>query len=218
MHATPSFDWLLFDLGGVIIDFTGPADLANLLGDGSDAATVKRRLGQDVPWNAFERGELAADVFARRFLEGWPLGIGPETFLELFATWSNRYLPGAEALLATLKPQARLACLSNTNPLHWRRNLEVFRIGDHFEHCIASHRLGTVKPEPEIYQRALSILAAPPERVAFFDDSAVNVEAARAAGIVAYRVDGVDELRRCLAELGYTVEAGDVDPSGAALV
>lgn len=219
MTQTRRFDWLLFDLGGVVIDFTGPADLAAHLADGSDAATIKRRLGEDRAWRAFERGEIEADDFARQFLAAWPVTYTHAEFLRVFATWSNRYLPGAESLLDVLAPQARLACLSNTNPLHWRRNLEIFRVAERFEHCFASHLLGRVKPEPEIYRHAIATLAVPAERIAFFDDSPVNIAAAAREGLAAYLVDGVDELRQTLRELGLNVAPpGAIDPSRGALV
>jgi hypothetical protein len=37
----------------------------------------------------------------------------------------------------------------------------------------------------------------------FFEDSAANVSGAQQAGIDAYRVDGVEELRSCLPELRF---------------
>jgi FMN phosphatase YigB (HAD superfamily) len=53
-----------------------------------------------------------------------------------------------------------------------------------------------------IYQRALATLRVHPGAVVFFDDVAANDEAAREAGIAAFRVAGITELRACLNKLG----------------
>jgi FMN phosphatase YigB (HAD superfamily) len=45
-------------------------------------------------------------------------------------------------------------------------------------------------------------LATPPARIAFFDDTEVNVEAAERVGMSAYLVDGMTELEQRLEELG----------------
>jgi putative hydrolase of the HAD superfamily len=59
------------------------------------------------------------------------------------------------------------------------------------------------KPRLEIYEHVLREMAVAPGDVTFFDDQQANIDGARQAGINAYRVEGVDELRACLGELGY---------------
>jgi len=200
--TTPAYDVLLFDLGGVLIDFSGPAELADLLAAPPPVAEIKRRWGLDPCVAALERGASDPATFARCFLDAWGLQLSTERFLALFATWSKRWLPGAVQLLAELRPHYRLACLSNSNPLHWQRNYAVHRIHENFEVCLASHELRCLKPEPEIFAHALGRLGAPAERVVFFDDSQVNVAGARAVGIDAHHVEGVEALRRELIALG----------------
>lgn len=212
------FDWLLFDLGGVIIDFSGPVELLRWSPPETDLAAIKRRWVEDAAVRAFERGDLEADEFARRFLETWNFDLEPAEFLRQFTTWTQRVLPGATELLAELRPQVRLACLSNTNSLHWQRNLQIFRIDELFEQCLASHLLRMVKPDHEIFAHAVAALGAPAQRIAFFDDSPINVAGAERAGLAAYLVDGVDELRRTLRDLGLELGAGGVDQSRVAPV
>ncbi|MBD3853178.1 MAG: HAD family phosphatase, partial [Acidobacteria bacterium] len=45
-------------------------------------------------------------------------------------------------------------------------------------------------------------LAVSPRRIAFFDDTPVNVEAAREVGLTTYLVDGLMELQAQLQGLG----------------
>jgi len=65
-----------------------------------------------------------------------------------------------------------------------------------------SDELRLVKPDPEIFEHVIRDLDVPPGRIAFFDDTPVNVEAAREAGIVAFEVDGIAELEFQLQSLG----------------
>lgn len=57
----------------------------------------------------------------------------------------------------------------------------------------------TGKPEFDVL---LFDLGVPAGRIAFFDDTAANVEAARAGGIAASRVDGFAALEARLDDLG----------------
>ncbi len=69
---------------------------------------------------AFERGELAADEFASRFISQCGLSIAPEDFLERFASWPKGFFPGAGALLTAIRRDYTIAYLSNSNAIHYR--------------------------------------------------------------------------------------------------
>ena len=59
-----------------------------------------------------------------------------------------------------------------------------------------------VKPDREIFEYVVRDLGVVPERIAFFDDTSVNVKAAREVGIMAFEVDGIMELEAQLQGLG----------------
>jgi putative hydrolase of the HAD superfamily len=59
-----------------------------------------------------------------------------------------------------------------------------------------------VKPEREIFEYVIADLNVAPVRIAFFDDTAINVEGARQTGMDAYETDGIDELEARLRSLG----------------
>jgi HAD superfamily hydrolase (TIGR01509 family) len=65
-----------------------------------------------------------------------------------------------------------------------------------------SDELGLVKPHRGVYEHVVRDLDVPPGRIAFFDDTSINVEAARDVGIVAFEVDGITELEAQLQMLG----------------
>lgn len=200
--SAPDYDVVLLDLGGVVIDFSGPVELVELVDEPLSEAEIKRRWGEDPCVVAFERGDSDAQTFARCFRERWRLELSSERFLERFTGWSKCWLPGAPELLDELRTRGRLACLSNSNPLHWERNHAVHRIHERFELCLASHELRALKPEPRIFASALDRLGVGAAGVVFFDDSPVNVAGARACGIDAHCVDGPEDLRARLTALG----------------
>ena len=124
------------------------------------------------------------------------------TFLEHFERWPTGLYPGALELLTELRGRFRLGCLSNSNALHWPRFLSEMQLGNAFDHCFASHELGLLKPDREVFEVVLDTLGCAPERVLFLDDNAPNVEGARASGLHAHRVQGPAEARARLGSLG----------------
>ncbi len=189
---------LLFDLGGVLVDFSGVRDVAPLLRIAATESEILERWSRCPHTEAFGLGQLGRDDFAERFVRDWGLDVTPEGFLEAFRSWSKRLLPGAGELLASLRPRFRLAALSNANELHWDRNTNDLGVTALFEIAISSHQVGFCKPDPRIYQLALDRLGVAPEAVMFFDDVPANVAAAARLGIRAFQVDGVEGVRERL--------------------
>ena len=57
------------------------------------------------------------------------------------------------------------------------------------------------KPDARIYSAVLDRLGVEAGKVIFFDDIEANVVAAKAAGMQAHRVQGLEQLQRTLIEL-----------------
>jgi putative hydrolase of the HAD superfamily len=93
--------------------------------------------------------------------------------------------------------------LTNTNALH---SAQFHRTSGpvlaRFERVFESWQMGCRKPEPECFQQVIDWLALRPERIAFFDDSAENIEAAARLGLVARLVKGPQEVERELVAMG----------------
>lgn len=191
---------LLFDLGGVLVEFSGGRDLAALLRGKLSEYEVLERWGRCPHSEQFGLGKLSREEYGERFVKDWNLDLAPEDFLREFQSWSRRILPGAVDLLAALRPRFRLAALSNSNELHWERNSNVLGVTGLFEVAISSHQVGMCKPDPEIYRFALDRLDVSPEVVMFFDDAPANVDAAAALGMRAFQVDGVEAVRSRLVQ------------------
>lgn len=200
MGGGSRFDVLLFDLGGVLVDFAGFEELGRMLPGRPDRARVRSRWIDSPSVRRYERGAISRQEFAAGVIRELDLPLAPDELLAAFAGWARGPYPGAAPLLRRLRGRYRLACLSNSNELHTpahRRSVELL-----LDRCYFSDELGYVKPEREIYEHVVRDLGVPPQRIAFFDDTPVNVEAAHRVGLPAYEVDGVAGLEERLRALG----------------
>ena len=195
------FDVLLFDLGGVLIDFAGFDELSRLLPGSPDRKGVRERWIASESVQRFERGSITPFQFAQGVIGELELDLSPGDFITTFVEWIRGPYPGARSVLGQIHSAHRLACLSNSNELHTplhRRSMESLMDSYYF-----SDELGMVKPDPGIFEHVANDLSVPPHRIAFFDDTPVNVRAAREVGFEAFEVDGIDQLSARLRQLGF---------------
>lgn len=189
-------DVLLFDLGGVLIENQMFSELKRLMHtDKSEAQLIEMWLTSKAA-REFELGRCSPNEFANSIIEQFGLQLGPREFLDSFKSWPKGFYPGAEPLLAELKLKFRICCLSNSNEVHW-----TSFITGHFEHALSSHLLGCIKPDREAFDTALKVIDVAPDKVCYFDDAALNVDAARSCGMLAHHTIGFDALRSTLHDL-----------------
>jgi glucose-1-phosphatase len=198
MSAMSSVEVLLFDLGGVLLEYTGVRDLAPLLPEPMSVDEILARWSRCQPTAAFGVGRISTDEFVERFVRDWGIALEPARFAEEFRSWSRDFYPGARELVAGLRQRYRVAALSNSNALHWDRNVKDLGINDVFDLALSSHQIGHVKPDHEAFRAALDRLGVQASAVLFFDDSRTNVESARVLGMQAVQVDGVAAIREFL--------------------
>jgi len=197
----PAVEIVLFDLGGVLLEVGGVAPMRELSGIDTDEELWARWLG--CRWvQQLEAGRCTPDEFAAGVVSDWGLAVAPSEFLATFGAWVNQPFPGAAELVAETRDAARIGCLSNTNAFQWDAHFGDLPLIDAFEFRFLSFELGLVKPDPAIFGAVAAGLPAPPDRVLFLDDNAVNVESASSFGFAARRVRGVGEARRVLVETG----------------
>jgi glucose-1-phosphatase len=181
----------LFDLGGVLIENSSFDALQDLLPYTLDKTALKEQWLKSSVVRRFELGELAPDAFAIQFLEEWRISLSPGEFISRFISWPKGFFIGVEALLARLRDQYHVSCLSNSNELHWKK-FDALR--DHFDSAYSSHLLGKIKPDPDVFITVAQNLGAEPDQVYFFDDSLSNVKSAQTVGMRAFHVDGLDDV------------------------
>ena len=198
----PKGQVILFDLGGVLIESTGRDALRALLPDKPERDQVLDRWIQSPTVKQFERGLISAEAFAETFIDECQLHLGPAEFLDIFASWPKGFFAGAKALVQALRTQHRVACLSNTNSVHWERVPELPNL---FDASFPSHLTGLLKPEREAYDYALRELGVKANAVYFFDDLLANIAAARAVGMNAFHVSGFSDIAPTLRAEGLYV-------------
>jgi len=190
---------VLFDLGGVLVENTGEQGLSSLLPYQLSRQEIWARWLASEAVRRFERGQISPQVFAARFIEEWRLELEPAAFIESFVAWPTGLFDGAAALVRNLRARHRVACLSNTNALHWARLPELPVL---FDSIFASHLTGFLKPDREAFEHVLRELDVRAEAIWFFDDLLQNVEAACKIGIRAVQVATFAELEPALRARG----------------
>jgi putative hydrolase of the HAD superfamily len=193
-------DVVLFDLGGVLVDFGGVEPMKALSGVDDDDELWSRWLSCE--WvRTFERGGCTPNDFAAGVVDDWELAVAPAEFLDSFRSWVGGPLPGADALVRDTRRATRVGCLSNTNALHWDDQEPRHELLRAFDVRFLSFEIGCVKPDRDAFDQVASALAVPRERILFLDDNTINVEGARAAGFRAERAVGVADARAHLERL-----------------
>ncbi len=193
MSVSPTypFDAIVFDLGGVLIELSGVDRMLELLQHQLTVDELWTRWLTSPAVHQFETGQIDADRFATTLFTEFGITIDAAQFIAEFTSWPQGLYPGTTDLLQQLAPHYQLACLTNTNALHWPRICDEMGVLEHFAVHFASHETGMLKPHPEVFVHLLDALGYAPERILFLDDNTLNVEAAQAAGISAYRVAGL---------------------------
>lgn len=104
-------------------------------------------------------------------------------------------------VLKELKVRKIIGLVSNfDHPRHVRKYLSEYGLDDLFETIVISGEVGVKKPDPDIFKPALSATGLKPDEVVYVGDADVDVEAARAAGMmpVLIRRQNEDTDENCL--------------------
>ncbi|MBX3388812.1 MAG: HAD-IA family hydrolase [Phycisphaeraceae bacterium] len=199
--ASSNIRCVCFDWGGVILRFCRSFE------EGVRAAGLDLREGAIAPEailarrglaNRYSRGELTTEQFLAEACRATS-GIYSEAELErINHAWLIEEYPGVDAIVDELNtlPQLETALLSNTTAIHWERQqphrslaIPHFPTAARLRHRHASHLLGLLKPDDAIYAAFERETGFAGDSIVFFDDLEENVQAARARGWCAIRID-----------------------------
>ncbi len=112
-----------------------------------------------------------------------PSAWNPKKVSEKFVSESRQYLERNRTVLAQLRKQFRLGVISNNwgNTAGWCRH---YRLHEYLDTMIDSTVVGSVKPDPGIFQAALHDMELAPEQCIYVGDRYdCDVEGSRAAGL-----------------------------------
>jgi 2-haloacid dehalogenase len=199
-----SRDVVVFDLGGVLIDWN-PRHLYRKIF--ADALEMERFLGEvcTQEWNEEQDAgrpfaEAVALLQARHPAEAERIAAFDRRWDEMIKGPIDETVAVLEELHAVGTP---LYALTNWSAEKFPVAQRRFSFLERFRGILVSGEVGLKKPDPRIFRALSERFGIAPARAVFIDDSPKNVAAAAAEGFHALHFTGAAALRRDLRQLGF---------------
>jgi 2-haloacid dehalogenase len=204
MNGSPAPSAVVFDLGGVLIDWN-PRHLYRTLIPDERAMEEFLATVCTGPWNECQDAgrtiaEAEAELLARHPQH--------EELIRAYYAQFDRMLAGpihgTVAILEALHEQGvPLYALTNWSRETFHHARRRFAFLQRFRGIVVSGELGMMKPDARIFWHLTETHGLRPADCLFIDDSPKNVAGARAAGLQAIHFTGPDPLREELRGLGF---------------
>jgi len=190
---------VVFDLGGVLLEWKPDQILEGLYHDRDLRALVKKEVFQHPDWLALDKGTLDEEAAVRLFQQrtGRPLA----EMKKLMDTVRETLIPiqPTFALLEELSKQGmNLYCVSNMQTAVFADLQKRYDFWGKFKGLVISAHVRMIKPDAEIFQHLFSRYGLTPAACIFIDDHPPNVESARRLGMESILFQGADDCRRQL--------------------
>ncbi len=201
--APSSVDVLLFDLGRVVLDINFDSVMATWAGHaGCAPADLASRFVVNDSFKHHETGRIDDAAFFADLRQSLGIGLSDAQFLEGWNAIFAGEMPGIAPLLAGAARRLPLYAFSNTNPAHVAHFSKTYAgVLGHFREIFLSSSIGLRKPDAAAYDHVIKAIGVPASRILFFDNSAANIEGARARGLRAVHVTSMDDVARALTAL-----------------
>ena len=198
MKIIPDVDFLIFDLGNVIVDIDYQHSLELIKKELPENHHDKTDLFYLTDFHKkYEKGEIDSAKFRNEVRTYFEQDWSDEKVDDLWNSLLKEIPKERIDLISRLKDNYKLGILSNTNEIHidavykmLNQNFALENFDSLFNHVFLSHEMGLSKPSAEIYHTMVNQLGTKPERVVFFDDLEANVKGAASIGIHAVHVTG----------------------------
>jgi glucose-1-phosphatase len=197
-------DALLFDLGRVVLDIDFNKAVACWAGHaGCTPGEIVARFVREESYRHHEVGEIDDVAYFESLRRSLGIKLSDAQLLEGWNAIFAGEMPGIGPLLARAAERLPLYAFSNTNNAH----VEHFSVAyadvlGHFRKIFLSSTIGLRKPDAQAYDHVVKAIGVPASRIVFFDDSAENIEGARARGLTAVHVTSPDDVAKALVALG----------------
>jgi len=183
---------VIFDVGGVLVrtrDHAGRRAWEERLGLGAgeaEAIVLNSEMGRRA-----QQGQITTTALWAWVAERLRLGDDLDAFRHDF--WRGDAVDQSLVdLIRRLRPRYQLAIISNASD-SLLPTLAEYGLAGEFDLIVGSATEGVMKPDPEIYWRALARLGRAPVEAVFIDDAPANVAGARAVGMAAIQfMPGID--------------------------
>jgi len=199
---------IIFDMGGVLIDFNPRFSLRKFITDENDVDLILKEIFRHPDWAKLDRGTLTVEEAVESACGRLPERLH-DLLRRLLANWADEMPPITEMfpLVKELKSNGYGIYLLSNAPLNfhtYRGNIPGVEFFDGF---VVSSDWLCVKPEPRIYEVLFEQFSLNPRECFFVDDMAENIAGAAAAGMPGHCFDhgDVNKLREALAAAGIRV-------------
>ncbi len=196
-------DTVIFDLGGVLIDWSPYHLYRNFFDTDEEIAAFLQEIdlfnwlrGVDAD-KGFRQG---VEELSARMPHHSPL---IEAYWHRWSETINGPMDDSLEIVQELKAKKTpLYVISNWAAETWHHATDRFDFLDWFDGVIVSGLEGVAKPDPGIFEIACERHGLSPERCLFIDDMANNVESAQAQGFQAVQFQSAPALRAHMTERG----------------
>ena len=191
---------IVFDLGRVIYTYRPREYLLNLGFDETQADELMKRIFDSPLWLDIDRGLYSIKEGAEKMCADFPALAG-DIRRVLDDSWVDgvlNFLPASLEFFYEVKNRGyKTYILSNFGAdsfAHIRRR-DIFFFNEP-DGIVVSAYEKCIKPDPEIYRRLLNRYALVPEETIFIDDSAENINAAKALGIHGFVFTHIEDCKK----------------------
>lgn len=186
--------YIVTDMGGVIIELYWEFYAEKMLGRKYSNEELQKLWVTSAATKNFETGKISFDEFTSAIISEFKVSLTPAEIKKNFCAITGPPKPRFHELFSELKKKFKLAILSNTNRPHIEYLKNKYNLFEDFDALFFSYEIGLMKPFPEVFEYVLKALKASPEEVLFFDDSKLNVDAAKKLNINSFVVNSPQEI------------------------
>ena len=186
---------IFFDLFGVLLGIDQSVVVQYLSKLTNTSYLKAREITMGEPYMQLERGEVTFKEYVEDISAMLPSGnrIDANSLREIWMNSKIGEMP-AVSLLDDLLINYPIWVISNTTEAHIKKLQSQFLFLNSFNGIITSERAGTHKPNPSIFNFALSEANTDVASSLFIDDSHTNTESAKNIGIVSHHYTEFDGL------------------------
>ncbi|MDA3814147.1 MAG: HAD family phosphatase [Candidatus Cloacimonetes bacterium] len=183
---------IIFDLGKVLVDYNFDVFYKEL----DYKPEMKTLMDSTIPVLEFESGRITRKEFYQKLKNIYKFEHSIEDFERVWCSVFTGLTPLVD-YARELKENYNVYVLSNTDELHfstvWKKFPELHFFEDNL---MLSYELDSVKPQKEIYERALKMFDLNPEECLFIDDKQENILSAGEMGIDGILFTNCNETKR----------------------
>lgn len=197
----------VFDIGQVLLRWEPKRALARIIGSETGAEAFMQEIDFAAWHGRQDAGRLVAEAVAEHSAR-FP------HHAAVFAAFYDRWLdavpgevPGTRAIFEALRTRGPVYGISNFSRELFDRTVPAHPFLGGFSGLVLSADVGINKPDPRIYHILCERHRLDPQACVFIDDSAKNVEAARAAGMRGIVFTDAGALSSELAAMGLATMA-----------